>query len=326
MENKKMNIRLSGRAARLPVGQGSGFAGFVFGILAALLGLFLVGSTASVYARPPTDPLARSLARALPYPAAFVGRNVILVRDFIFEYDALVTYFRTSSEGAEPPAGSDLEKNLMDTLINRVMIERLARAYQVSLDSSREVEFLQNLLADGSLSEEDLATQIRDTFGWKMDEFRKRIVRPVVLSMQLSDKIAADTKVQKEAQERIEAAYTRLTGGEAFALIAGETNEDATAKAGGDIGFVSLDIVPEDWRETVMALEDGTYSNVLETSDGFYVIQLLEKQEMEEVQEAGGGNGVEYHLAVIAVAKRTLEELIEAELEKISVWRLLGRG
>jgi hypothetical protein len=304
MENKKMNIRF-----------------FVLGIVIVLVAIFLVGSTAYVYARPPTDPLVRALARALPYPAAFVGRNVVLVRDFIFEYDALVKYFGSLSEEADPLVTEDLEKNLMDTLVNRLMIERLSRAYRVSLDPRQESEFMQELLTNGSLSAEDLEAQIRDTFGWEMEEFRKRIVRPVVLSTQLSEKIAKDGNAQKEPRERIEAAYARLTGGEAFALIASETNEDATAKAGGDIGFVSLDIVPEDWREAVTVLKDGAYSGVLETSDGFYVLQLLGTQKGEE-----GAEETQYHLAVIAVAKRTLEELIDAELQKTRVWRLRGRG
>ncbi|KKW33190.1 MAG: hypothetical protein UY77_C0004G0011 [Candidatus Uhrbacteria bacterium GW2011_GWA2_53_10] len=289
---------------------------FVLGLLAAFMVLFVVGSSLYVYTRPASDALARGLARVIPYPAAIVGTDVILVRDFLFEYDGLKTYFATQSE-MEPLPEKETKKNLMDTLINRVMIERFAKNYKIALDPAKEAELMQNLLVSGNITEEQLEAQVHETFGWEVEEFKKRIVRPVVLSTQLSEAIAQDTETQKDKRAQIDAAYARLKNNEDFSLVASETNEDATAKMGGDIGFVNLMTVPESWRPTVTAMAEGTYADVLETNEAYYILRLNDKKEGEE--------SVEYSLSVISVYKHTLEDLLQDRLEHTRVWRFLGR-
>jgi peptidyl-prolyl cis-trans isomerase SurA len=64
-----------------------------------------------------------------------------------------------------------------------------------------------------------------------------------------------------------------------FADFAKRYSEDAaTAPAGGDLGFWKRGEFVPDFEEIVFSLKDGQLSDIVETSRGFHIIQLIERR------------------------------------------------
>lgn len=81
------------------------------------------------------------------------------------------------------------------------------------------------------------------------------------------------------ARSKIELLQERLSQGEDFSGLASEFSDDqASRERGGQLGFVRRgELVPE-FEETAFSLEPGELSGIIETTFGFHIITLIEKQ------------------------------------------------
>jgi peptidyl-prolyl cis-trans isomerase D len=93
----------------------------------------------------------------------------------------------------------------------------------------------------------------------------------------------ADGKVNEnkvaEAQRRADDLSKQLKNGAKFEDLAKKYSEDtASASAGGSLGWIKRDQIPE-LEKTVLLLAKGQISGVVKTTDGFHIIRLDDKQE-----------------------------------------------
>jgi peptidyl-prolyl cis-trans isomerase SurA len=81
------------------------------------------------------------------------------------------------------------------------------------------------------------------------------------------------------ARSKIERLQERLTQGEDFSSLASEYSDDqASRERGGELGFVRRgELVPE-FEETAFNLGPGDLSDIVETTFGFHIITLIDKQ------------------------------------------------
>ena len=89
------------------------------------------------------------------------------------------------------------------------------------------------------------------------------------------DREAANLAVK----ERLLSLRERIINGEKFATLARIYSEDAgTARRGGELGFASKSIYWPVFSDAAMALRPGTISQIVETRDGFHIIEVIEKK------------------------------------------------
>ncbi|MBR6882347.1 MAG: peptidylprolyl isomerase [Bacteroidales bacterium] len=89
------------------------------------------------------------------------------------------------------------------------------------------------------------------------------------------DREAANLAVK----ERLLSLRERIINGEKFATLARIYSEDAgTARRGGELGFASKSIYWPVFSDAAMALRPGTISQIVETPDGFHIIEVIEKK------------------------------------------------
>jgi len=89
----------------------------------------------------------------------------------------------------------------------------------------------------------------------------------------------ADPVKQAQALEKAKELRERVVAGEDFAAVAREYSDDAmTAPLGGDLGFMELDDLEDAFKEALLNLEPGEISDVVETSYGYHIIQVLDKR------------------------------------------------
>lgn len=87
----------------------------------------------------------------------------------------------------------------------------------------------------------------------------------------------ADAAADGAARAKVEAAAARIAKGEEFAKVAAEVSEDAATKGkGGDLGFVSAELVDPAFAEAAFKLQTGEVSPPVRTATGWHLVQAVE--------------------------------------------------
>jgi peptidyl-prolyl cis-trans isomerase C len=82
-----------------------------------------------------------------------------------------------------------------------------------------------------------------------------------------------------EALSRIEEIRRRIVGGEDFAEVARELSEDASAAAGGELGWFSRDRMVPGFSEAAFSLPLGALSEPVRSEFGYHLIEVTERAE-----------------------------------------------
>ncbi len=89
------------------------------------------------------------------------------------------------------------------------------------------------------------------------------------------DRDAANLAVK----ERLLAIRERIINGEKFSTLARIYSQDpGSARRGGELGMASKSIYWPAFSDAAMALKPGVVSQIVETPDGFHIIEVLEKK------------------------------------------------
>ena len=89
------------------------------------------------------------------------------------------------------------------------------------------------------------------------------------------DREAANLAVK----ERLLAIRERIMNGEKFSVLAMIYSQDpGSARRGGELGMASKSVFWPPFSDAAMALKPGIVSQIVETPDGFHIIEVLEKK------------------------------------------------
>lgn len=80
-------------------------------------------------------------------------------------------------------------------------------------------------------------------------------------------------------KEKLLALRERIINGEKFSTLARMYSEDTgSARKGGELGMASKSIFWPQFSDAAMSLRPGTISQIVETPDGFHIIEVIEKK------------------------------------------------
>lgn len=86
-------------------------------------------------------------------------------------------------------------------------------------------------------------------------------------------------------EEEARAALDRLGKGEDFAQVAREVSQDQESKEmGGDLGWVPRGLLDRELEEAAFSLQAGQVGRPIRAAQGFYVFQVLEREESRGVE------------------------------------------
>jgi parvulin-like peptidyl-prolyl isomerase len=92
----------------------------------------------------------------------------------------------------------------------------------------------------------------------------------------------ADNATVVEREKLAKSLLDRAQKGEDFAKLAREYSEDAGTRAeGGDLGFISRDILPKPMEELVFSMNVGDVRGPVRADRGFHVIKVVDKHAKE---------------------------------------------
>jgi len=133
--------------------------------------------------------------------------------------------------------------------------------------------------------QQEIASKIPDLTPYDVqkyiDETDEADLPVVPIKYQLSqiciypDREAANLAVK----ERLLAIRERIINGEKFSTLARIYSQDpGSARKGGELGMASKSIFWPAFSDAAMALKPGVVSQIVETPDGFHIIEVLEKK------------------------------------------------
>ena len=149
----------------------------------------------------------------------------------------------------------------------------------------------QDLRAD--LQDKTLAEQMQQEIAKKIPELTPYDVQKFVDATDPEDLPMVPVKYQlsqiciypdREAanlavKERLLAIRERIMNGEKFSTLARIYSQDpGSARKGGELGMASKSIFWPIFSDTAMSLKPGIVSQIVETPDGFHIIEVLEKK------------------------------------------------
>jgi peptidyl-prolyl cis-trans isomerase SurA len=82
---------------------------------------------------------------------------------------------------------------------------------------------------------------------------------------------APPVDVQRELADEI---LSKLDAGDSFESMARVYSEGKEAKEGGDWGWIGKDVLRKELNETAFSLKAGEHSRVIETVEGYYILQV----------------------------------------------------
>ena len=91
--------------------------------------------------------------------------------------------------------------------------------------------------------------------------------------------IASDSDSEKmDKRKQLESIRSRILKGEDFALLAREFSDCPSSISGGDLGFFGKNEMDPEVEAVAFSLSPGRLSDVFETTNGFHLIQSVEKR------------------------------------------------
>jgi foldase protein PrsA len=213
-----------------------------------------------------------------------------------------------------------LQEQVLDQVIERVVLRRLAGKEGVSIDAKNvetETVALQArvqesgqfadwtvFLKENSLTEESVRSLIADNL--LSDAMSKRHAAPTSAEQVHASHILVATK--ETGQEVLD----KLAKGEAFADLAAQYSTDTGSKdQGGDLGWFPRGAMVPEFDQAAFSLQPGKVSQLVQTEFGYHII-LVQAKEVREMEPA----------LYEQVQQQFFQTWIEEQRAKMSIERL----
>lgn len=144
-----------------------------------------------------------------------------------------------------------------------------------------------------AMEEQSLTQQMQGTIASKIPELTPYDVKEYVKNTEAEDLPLVPIKYQLSqiciypdrdaanlaVKEKLLNLRERIINGEKFSTLARLYSEDpGSASRGGELGMISKDLLWSAFSDVAMALKPGVISQIVETPDGFHIIEVLEKK------------------------------------------------
>lgn len=234
----------------------------------------------SVYRLHSENKFVLATLRILRLPAAIVDGKIVRYYDWQKEVEAVMYFSEKKLSGATK---ADVEKEVLTKLIHEAIYKNLAKKLKISV-SEEDVESYVNKIADQLGGKDKLAANVKDSFNWDMDAFKEHIVFSQALGETLEKEFNQSAATKEIISKKTDALMEEWQKGDkSFEQLAIEWSDDtATAKNGGDLGWFPRGVMIKEFEDAAFALSPGQVSGLVETEYGFHLIKVEEKKPADE--------------------------------------------
>ncbi|MDD5489167.1 MAG: peptidylprolyl isomerase [Candidatus Moranbacteria bacterium] len=295
----------------------------VWVVLAAVfIFVALAGLVFGVYRFNSNNRFLTAAEKAIPFPALYIkGTGFVSIGEIKEDNRAIKKFYESQDfdkVGMRVDFGTEqgekrlkvTEKGIINKLVENKVVVALAEKRGIRI-SDAMVDQQVNASIDQFGNRQNLMSDLARLYGWSLDDFKQKVVKPELYADKLAEVYASEIDVSKQ-EEKINSVLSRVaTKKEDFAKVAAEVSEGESAKNGGDLGWsTESQLVPE-ISEKAFAMLVGEVSPVIKSSLGFHIIKLEEKKAED------GENMV--HIRQIFVKTVTFGDWLLEQMKKYSV-------
>ncbi len=251
---------------------------------------------------------------------AVVNEGVVLDSDL----RSAISFFKQQARSNRQnlPPDDVLANRVLEELINQEIRRQHARSTGISIDAASTNRAIEQIARNNNMDSlqfrETLANQ-----GFDYDLFRQNIERELLLQRLIEREVqprirvsqqeiddyvesirndaeeqqryriqhiliavppTADSAATDEAEQRARDVLQRLQNGDDFAEVAATSSDGARALQGGDLGWRTLQELPDFLADALGNMSAGELSEPLRSANGFHVIRLADKQSGDQSQ------------------------------------------
>lgn len=255
--------------------------------------------------------------KIIPYPAAAIGSNIILVKDYHQRVEYLEYYYDKIKQTPE----ESYRKLALEEMIDQKVTLREASKLGIKVTDEEVDEQYQNIvLQEGS--EEQVKKLLAELWGFDLNYF-KNLIKDTILTEKLKKEIPIavhlkhilfkiDEGADQPKKDQVTALATKLKSqleeGHSFTESAKKYSEDvATRDNGGDLNWLTRDQIQiqlgDDCAQKVMNLAVGDLE-ICRSKQGLDIVQIDERR--GKVDE-------------------TYDKWFNEAKEKTHIWRFIGQ-
>ena len=240
--------------------------------------------------------LVNKTVEILPFPVAMVGTDKIVTAGELNEDLVSVRRFYESQDFSKIGLRVDFstedgqkrlkvkERRLLNKLIENRIIEKLASERGISITKKMAEQNVDRELERYN-SNADVKERLFSLYGWDMDDFTEKIVKPDMYREELQKNMQTKDGDYTKAKSRIDQAKEELKNKVDFAEVAKKYSDGESASNGGELGWFSADQVMPEIAIFAFLMKKGEQSDILETPLGFHIIQIDDQKTEDGVDK-----------------------------------------
>lgn len=279
-------VLAKGKRYKYPVQQTKKRTVIVSGILVVLL---LVATSAFIWSQlyvwQSTSAFMHRVTQILPLPVGKIEGQTVLYRDYLTHLRSSL-YYLSEKESVNLQSDSGQrqlayqKRQAMDRVLEQALVRKVARQEGISVSNQEVQEFINNQIESNEIgaTRDNFQEVIEEYYDWTFAQYEQSVKEGL-----LKQKVT--TALADEAQQTAEEILQQLAreDGPEFSELVNQYSDDAATKQnGGDVGFVPANAPgQEDLAETASNLKKNQVSEIIESTDGLYIIKTLDKRDDE---------------------------------------------
>lgn len=220
------------------------------------------------------------VTQLLPVAVANVDGQDVRYSDYLRRYRAdvvqLVQQDQINLKSVDGKRQSEyIKRRELDKAIRSAYVKKLAKQLNLKVTPVEVDDYITSSVnAKGISLDAYEKTVLREYYDWSLDDYRES-VRAELLSRKV------EFAIDKTAKQRALTLASRAQTEDFAALAKAESDDIGTKDKGGDVGVLPTDNL--DVNGLIMAarrMSEGQVSQPIEGTDGYYIIKLIKKSEM----------------------------------------------
>lgn len=284
------------------------------------------------------SPFAMTAARLLHMSVASVNGTSISYTDYKKDVETVTKFYADAGaeQGPAPTAEQISEQVLSRAMVN-IIIEDVAdelgaKVKQEDIDAAKEKTVSQ------FASEDEARKDLMEKYGWTMEEYIQRIVRPILLEQATTEAFQASTdekyvayatgeevrgshillqvedeKSRNDIKKLAEQILTKVKNGESFEELAKQYGSDGTKERGGDLGWFAKGVMVKPFEDAMFVLKDNEIADKLvETEFGYHIVKRTGTRSAKDFNAFMENNIKEATINMYIDVPNPLKKFIEA--------------
>lgn len=244
----------------------------IFFIILGILFIISSYSALAIYVFASRDPLVRITSSILPFPAIKTSNNTISYSRYLGSYGTIQSFKNSGLKNIYWLRPNDsIINNYIRYFISR---NKLSQNAMRSDNKSIGEEYVRLEKLEGGT---DVLRQTLKKYNLTSDEFKEFAVIPNIMIREAYKKGKTKDSLWAEKYKKINEVLKRIRSGSISVQGAAlEMGDNAYVKNGGDSGFMGKGDLEKEVGEILFSSSIGDISDVIDTDQGLYIVQLTD--------------------------------------------------